>query len=183
MAKVSPLMLAPPVIFVVIAGLFGFGMFRDDPDGLPSTHIGRSAPSIERIDEVSSLNGINSISDSDLRSGELTILNFWASWCPPCRAEHPRLIELSEQGYRVGSVNFKDTEDDAIGFLQELGNPFFGVAYDPRSNIAIDWGVIAPPETFLVNGEGIVLYRHIGPLVGSDFEQRFLPALRQANSN
>jgi cytochrome c biogenesis protein CcmG/thiol:disulfide interchange protein DsbE len=183
MAKISPLMLTPPLMFIGFATLAAFGMFRPNPDDLPSAFIGQQAPSVQHDTDVSSIPGYDQLTDMDLRSGDLTIVNFWASWCPPCRVEHPKLIELSDAGYNVVSVNFRDKTNDAQAFLSELGNPFTAIAHDPKSRIAIDWGVIAPPETFLVSGDGTILYRFIGPLVGSDYEQRFLPQLEAAKSD
>jgi cytochrome c biogenesis protein CcmG/thiol:disulfide interchange protein DsbE len=124
--------------------------------------------------------GTEQLTDADLRSGEITIVNFWASWCPPCRAEHPTLLALAAEGYRVAGVNFRDQAEDAAAYLTDDGNPFFATGFDPRGRIAIEWGVSAPPETFIVGPDGTVLSRFIGPLVGSDFEQRFMPMLRDA---
>ena len=176
MARVSPMMLAPPVIFAALAGLFIAGMMRDNADELPSTFVGQAAPELapEPVPGTPLLTGIV------LRDGEITILNFWASWCPPCRAEHPTLLDLQSQGYRVAGLNFRDEADKAAEYLIEDGNPFFATGFDPRGRTAIDWGVTAPPETFIVGGDGTVLFRFTGPMVGSDYEQRFLPALAAA---
>lgn len=176
MAKISPLMVLPPLIFASIAGLFFVGMQRDNVNELPSTFVGLQAPGVP----VESVAGTPQITNELLRGGELTIVNFWASWCPPCRAEHPQLLGLQEQGYRVAGMNFRDTEEDSASYLADAGNPFFATGFDPRGRNAIDWGVTAPPETFLVDGDGTVLFRFTGPLVGSDYEQRFLPALQEA---
>lgn len=176
MAKISPLMLLPPVIFLALTGMFAWGMYRDNPDDLPSTFIGRTAPPLPDT----TLAGYAPLTEADLKSGELTIVNFWASWCPPCRAEHPNLLDMAGQGLRVYGVNFKDREDHAIDYLRDEKNPFLGVAFDPKGRSAIDWGVTAPPETFLIDGEGTVIFRFAGPLVGSDYQHRFLPALRDA---
>ena len=111
---------------------------------------------------------------------KVLILNFWASWCPPCRAEHPKLLELADQGYRVAGVNFRDQQDQAAAYLNDHHDPFFATGFDLRGRVAIDWGVTAPPETFIIDGDGTVLFRFVGPLVGSDYEQRFLPALLDA---
>jgi len=107
-------------------------------------------------------------------------VNFWASWCPPCRAEHPKLLEMAAEGMPIIGINFKDLEGNAGDYLWDDGNPFIGVGFDPQGRTAIDWGVTAPPETFILDGSGTVLFRYAGPLVGSDYEQRFLPALREA---
>jgi cytochrome c biogenesis protein CcmG/thiol:disulfide interchange protein DsbE len=115
-----------------------------------------------------------------LRTGEITIVNFWASWCPPCRAEHPNLLDLEAEGYRVAGVNFRDQQAQASQYLVDYDDPFFATGFDLRGRSAIDWGVTAPPETFIVDGDGTVLFRFVGPLVGSDYEQRFLPELAKA---
>ena len=177
MAKVSPLMFLPPVIFAAFAGLALGGMLSNDPDALPSTFVGQPAPPVP----VEAVDGTTQLTDADLRSGELTIVNFWASWCPPCRAEHPNLLALEEQGYRVAGINFRDQQAQASEYLTNYEDPFFATGFDLRGRVAIDWGVTAPPETFLVDGDGTVLYRFVGPLVGSDYEQRFLPELAKAS--
>ena len=94
MAKISPLMIAPPAIFAALAGMFAVSMWQGKNDDLPSTFIGQQAPAVP----VEAVIGTEQLTDADLRSGEITLLNFWASWCPPCRAEHPQLLELAEQG-------------------------------------------------------------------------------------
>lgn len=176
MARVSPLMIAPPVIFAGLAALFFVGMQRSDPDSLPSVFIGKPAPAVPE----ETLAGRAPLTDEMLRSGEITIVNFWASWCPPCRAEHPNLHALTEEGLRVAGVNFKDEAAQANAYLDGSGDPFVGVGYDPKGAAAINWGVTAPPETFIVDGDGTVLYRFVGPLVGSDYQQRFRPELDKA---
>ena len=176
MAKVSPLMILPPVLFAALAGMFAASMWQGNSGDLPSTFIGQQAPGLPE----EAVSGTVQLTDADLRSGEVTIVNFWASWCPPCRAEHPNLLDLQAQGYRVAGVNFRDVQDQASEYLINDGNPFFATGFDPRGRIAIDWGVTAPPETFILDGAGTVLYRYAGPLVGSDYEQRFLPALNAA---
>ncbi|MCQ0092004.1 DsbE family thiol:disulfide interchange protein [Roseovarius sp. M141] len=178
MARVSPFMIAPPVIFACLAGLFYVGMQRGDPGALPSVFIGQPAPAVPD----KPLEGRTLLTDADLRSGDITIVNFWASWCPPCRAEHPQLEALSAEGLRVAGVNFKDDAGQANSYLQDEGDPFFALGFDPKGSSAIDWGVTAPPETFIVDGDGTVLFRFAGPLVGSDYEQRFRPALDKALS-
>jgi cytochrome c biogenesis protein CcmG/thiol:disulfide interchange protein DsbE len=173
--RVKPLMLIPPLVFMGLALLFLWGMGRDDPDGLPSTFIGREAPALPET----ALADNTLLTDEMLRQPGVKLVNFWASWCPPCRAEHPTLTELSAR-LPVYGVDLKDNEADALRFLSEDGNPFAAIAADPRGRTAIDWGVTAPPETFIIDGEGRILYRHAGPLIREDYTNRFLPELEKA---
>ncbi|MGJ8615708.1 MAG: DsbE family thiol:disulfide interchange protein [Sulfitobacter sp.] len=176
MAKIRPLMIAPPLIFAGFVLFAAVGMFRDDPDGLPSTLVGQMAPALPD----KPLSTFPVPAPDVLASGEVTLVNFWASWCPPCRAEHPKLLQMQAEGIDIIGVNFKDTESAATKYLRDDGNPFAAVGFDPQGRTAINWGVTAPPETFIVGPDGTVLFRYAGPLVGSDYEQRFLPALRDA---
>lgn len=173
---VKPLMIAPPLIFAGFVALAAIGMFRDDPEGLPSTLIGQTAPGMPQA----ALEGFAPATDAMLAGGEVTLVNFWASWCPPCRAEHPKLLEMAAEGIPIVGINFKDQAGTARAYIEDDGNPFVGIGFDPQGRTAIDWGVTAPPETFILDGTGKVLFRFAGPLVGSDYEQRFLPALQAA---
>ncbi|WP_300058337.1 DsbE family thiol:disulfide interchange protein [uncultured Roseobacter sp.] len=176
MPKVSPLMIAPPLIFAGFVALAGIGMFRDNPNDLPSTMIGQPAPAITS----EALGDYPPVTAEALATGQVTLVNFWASWCPPCHAEHPKLLEMASEGMPIIGVNFKDQARNASSYLDDDGNPFRAVAFDPQGRTAIDWGVTAPPETFILDAEGTVLFRFAGPLIGSDYEQRFLPELEKA---
>ncbi|WP_374641323.1 DsbE family thiol:disulfide interchange protein [Tabrizicola sp.] len=170
------LLMLPLVLFFGMAGLFYFGMYRDNPGELRSVLIGREAPALP----ATGLPGVPVLTDADLRTGEVTVLNFWATWCPPCRAEHPVLLEMAGRGIRVAGVNMMDDDAKAAAYLAEQGNPFLGVATDPNGRNRVEWGVTAPPETFIIDGEGKVLFRFVGPLVGTDYEARFVPELEKA---
>jgi len=170
------MMAVPPALFAGLAAMFWLGMQRGDPQNLPSVFIDKPAPVVPQT----GLPGIAQLTDADLRTGEVTVVNFWASWCPPCRAEHPVLTEMAARGIRVAGVNMMDREADALDYLAEEGNPFFAIATDPQGRNRVEWGVTAPPETFIVGGDGTVLFRFVGPLVGTDYETRFVPELEEA---
>ena len=174
--SIPPLIIFPPFIFLGLAFLFILGIKRENPNNLPSVFINKSAPSITETP----LGSFNSVSLDEIKRPNIKLVNFWASWCPPCRAEHPKLLELSEQGVQIIGVNFNDKENNASLYLKESGNPFSSIAFDPSGKTAIDWGVTAPPETFILNSEGLVIFRFAGPLVGSDFKNRFEPVLKDA---
>ncbi len=171
-------MIAPPLIFAGFVALAGIGMMRGNPNDLRSVLIGKQAPEITEA----GLEGFDPVTAEAMATGEVTLVNFWASWCPPCHAEHPKLLEMAAEGMPIIGVNFKDQARPAGSYLREDGNPFRAVAFDPQGRTAIDWGVSAPPETFILDADGVVLFRFAGPLIGSDYEQRFLPALEDAIS-
>lgn len=178
MPKLRPLMIAPPLIFAAFVALAAVGMYRENPDALPSTLVGRAAPGVPE----QSLTDFPPASADMLARGDVTVVNFWASWCPPCRAEHPRLLQMEAEGIPIIGINFKDTEAAASKYLRDDDNPFIGVGFDPQGRTAIEWGVTAPPESFILGPDGTVLFRFAGPLVGSAYEQQFLPALRKAQA-
>ncbi len=175
MAKFSPLMAIPPLVFAGLAGMFLWGMGRDNPNELPSSFVGREAPVLPET----TLPGKTQLTADLLKQPGVKLVNFWASWCPPCRAEHPTMMELTKD-LPVYGVNLKDPEANAMAFLNEDGDPYDALATDPRGRTAIDWGVTAPPETFIIDGDGNILYRHAGPLIREDFKNRFLPQLEKA---
>lgn len=175
MGKFSPLLSLPPVIFAGLAAVFYWGMGRENADQIPSTLIGREAPAVPQT----TLPEKSQLTAEMLKQPGVKLVNFWASWCPPCRAEHPTLSELSKQ-IPVYGVDLKDPESQAMAFLNEHGDPYHAIATDPNGRGAIDWGVTAPPETFIVDGEGKILFRFAGPLIHEDYKNRFLPQLDKA---
>ncbi len=175
MAKFSPLMLLPPAIFAGMAGLFAAGMLRENPGDLPSTFIGQPAPAIEPV----ALADIPTFDAATLADGNVKIVNFFASWCPPCRAEHPLLMDLAAEGIPIYGVNNKDATADALEFLAEGGNPYTGVTVDSNGRQSIDWGVVALPETFVIAGDGTVILKFPGPINGA-VDRKIRPALAEA---
>ncbi len=176
MARLSPLMIAPPAIFAAFLVLALVGMNRDDPNALPSTRLDQPAPPVTTIE----LSGKENFDDATLRDGELKIVNYWASWCAPCRAEHPTLLDLAEQGLPLYGVNYKDKPRKALGFLEELGDPYRAVGADENGQMALDWGVYGIPETFIIDGDGTVLLRYAGPMTKRVMEKKIWPALEAA---
>ena len=176
MARIKPLVLLPPVAFAALAGLFLGGMFRDDPDALPSTLVGRDAPALE----VTTLAGETPLLRELLDAPGPKIVNFWASWCAPCRVEHPHLMTLAAEGIPIYGVNYKDDADKAAAFLDELGDPYAAHGVDSQGRIALEWGVYGVPETFVIDGDGKVVLRFAGPVTRPVFENRIRPALDSA---
>jgi cytochrome c biogenesis protein CcmG/thiol:disulfide interchange protein DsbE len=121
------------------------------------------------------------LSDEVLGSG-LHVVNVWASWCQPCRAEHPVLMHLAKDDrFQLAGLNYKDIEENARRFLGNLGNPYRRIGADPKGRSAIDWGVYGVPETFIVK-DGVIVYKFIGPLSEDTVKSDFLPALEKAIS-
>jgi cytochrome c biogenesis protein CcmG/thiol:disulfide interchange protein DsbE len=178
MARISPLVVIPPVAFAVLAGLFVSGLGRSDPDSLPSALAGRPAPALT----VTPLGDLPMIADADLRQGEVKLVNFFASWCQPCRVEHPNLMGLQAEGLAIYGVNYKDEEAKALGFLAGLGNPYLAAGQDADGRQAIDWGVYGVPETFVVDGTGKIVLRFPGPITQRVLEETIRPAIEAARS-
>lgn len=170
------LLILPPLLFLGLATLFLTGMRRDNPDALPSAIAGQMAPGLQ----VQPLGALPTLTDAALRAPGVKLVNFWASWCAPCRAEHPMLSELAKEGVTILGVNYKDTEANAQGFLTELGNPYAAIGADVTGRTGLDWGLYGVPETFVLDGTGKVILRFPGPLTRDVIEQAIRPALAQA---
>lgn len=176
----------PLAIFVILAAMFFLALTGGDPSRLPSTLIGRPAPAIA-LPALEGLNDgahpIGGFSSADLATGEASVVNFWASWCVPCVQEHPLLVALKERtGVKVYGVNYKDQAATARRFLGRYGNPFVAVGVDANGRAAIEWGVTGMPETFIVNGKGEIVYKHIGPISAETLESKIIPMVRAAAS-
>jgi cytochrome c biogenesis protein CcmG, thiol:disulfide interchange protein DsbE len=174
----------PLVLFLGLAALFlkqlATGGGSHD---IPSALVGQPAPKFE-LPPLAGLQG-ESGPTPGLGSGNLagraSIVNVWASWCVPCRAEHPILSELAKDSrVQLVGINYKDRGENALRFLGQLGNPFAAVGVDPGGKAAIDWGVYGVPETFIVDINGIIRYKQIGPLTAESYQTRFLPELEKA---
>jgi len=173
--RISPLMILPPVIFLTLAAMFIFGLNRDDPDALPSSLIGQQAPPLTGIQ----LGDEPLASDADIMAAGIKLVNFWASWCGPCRIEHPNLMELSSLGIPIIGLNYKDSPDNALNFIGQLGNPYSkSLAVEGR--MALNWGVYGVPETYLIDSNGKILMRAAGPLTQRVIKEKLMPAIRAA---
>lgn len=178
MAKISPLMIAPPVIFAAFAVMAAIGMYRDDPDALPSARAGQSAPPVV----LTEMEGKTLFDDATLRDGQIKLVNYWASWCAPCRVEHPNLEQLAGEGLPVYGINYKDNAGNASQFLDELGDPYAAVGADKDGRMALDWGVYGVPETYVIDGNGTILLRVAGPLTQRVIAETIRPALKAAQN-
>lgn len=152
------LFLAPLLLFAIVAGYFAVGLTRD-PGTLPSALLDKPAPEFALPPLLPNKPGLAS---ADLK-GEPVLVNVWASWCVPCRAEHPVLTRLARE-VPIFGLNYKDKPEDARRFLVELGDPYRRIGTDPSGRVGIDWGVYGVPETYVVDAEGRIRHRHVGPL-------------------
>ncbi len=161
-------------VFALIAIFFAVGLTLG-PTSLSSVLIGKSAPEFDLPPVVGRDLGM---SDKDL-SGQVSLVNVWASWCTECRAEHPLLMDLSKQGIvPIHGLNYKDVLVDAGKWLDELGDPYSRTGADQDGRVAIDWGVYGVPETFVVYKKGEIVYNHIGALSASTFDTKIQPIIR-----
>ena len=178
--------LLPVGIFLVIAGFFAVALQSGDPSKLPSMLIGKPVPN-STFPPVEALlaNGqaVPGFSNADLAKGKVSIVNFWASWCATCVEEHALLEDLkATAGVDVYGVNYKDEAAAARRFLGRYGNPFTAVGSDSSGRNAIDWGVYGTPETFVVNGGGEIIYKHVGALTPESIRAKILPAIEAGKS-
>jgi cytochrome c biogenesis protein CcmG/thiol:disulfide interchange protein DsbE len=178
MAKLNPLFLIPPLALAGFVVFVAVGNLRADRDVLPSARAGQSAPTLT----LEVMEGRTHFTDDMIRAGEVTLVNFWASWCPPCRAEHPELEALAEGGVTVLGVNYRDNPARAEDFLAELGDPYRAIGADPNARMGLDWGVVGLPETFVVDGQGQIVLRYAGPLTREIVAARILPAVERARA-
>lgn len=182
--KINWLMMVPLIVTLGFFGIAGVQLINNqsglqqgvDTQALPSTREGRDAPPLE----LTQLGDTDLLARADLEGNGLVIVNFFASWCPPCRAEHPTLTALAEAGNPLFGVNYRDQTNQALSFLEELGNPYDRIGQDLEARNGRDWGVVAMPETFFVNDEGIVVYHFRGPITSRVLDNQVIPSLAEA---
>lgn len=166
----------PLVLFLALAAALLWQLMRnadgDDPTTLESALIGKPVPAFR----LESLNDTGKIYDrSVLISGKPLLLNVWATWCPTCRAEHQFLNQLSAQGVRVVGMNYKDDRQKAVDWLNHLGNPYSLSLFDGNGMLGLDLGVYGAPETFLIDGQGVIRWRHAGALDARVWREQLAP--------
>ncbi len=165
-----------PLIVVLILGVFFYFGLQRDPSVLPSQYIGKPAPV---FDLPTLRDPAKRFSNANI-TGQVSLVNIWATWCVGCRHEHAFLVELAEEGdYPIYGINWRDGRGAAIGWLEQLGDPYVASGYDEDGRVGIDWGVYGAPETFLITPSGEVAYRFTGPLSRSAWEAEFLPLIAE----
>jgi cytochrome c biogenesis protein CcmG/thiol:disulfide interchange protein DsbE len=167
--------LVPLALFVVLAGFLMVGL-RLDPRQVPSPLIGKPAPafSLPRLEQPAT-----AVTLADLK-GQVVVLNVFASWCVPCLAEHPLVTELARTTKaRIVALNYKDAPEDAARWLARHGNPYAMVLADRDGRVGIDYGVYGVPETFVIDRDGVIRHKQIGPITPAALRDDLLPLLRR----
>ena len=165
--------LIPLVLFALLIAVFVVGLGRD-PSQLPSPLLEKPAP---QFDLPSLLHPEQRVTTQDF-SGEVALVNVWATWCAGCRQEHNFLLQLSEADVLpIYGLNWRDNGPEARRWLQQLGDPYVATAYDEDGRVGIDWGVYGAPETYLIAADGTILYKQLGPLSWGLWEENFVPLL------
>ena len=167
--------LIPLILFIVIAVFLYFSL-NSNSSKLPSPLLGKMFPNIEAKDFYSN----ESVLLADLFSENMSLVNVWASWCVTCRQEHQMMMKIANnKDLQLIGINYKDTRTDGEKFLEMMGNPFDVIIFDPSGKIGLDLGVYATPETFLVNQQGVILYKHIGAIDSKVWEESFIPHIKK----
>jgi cytochrome c biogenesis protein CcmG/thiol:disulfide interchange protein DsbE len=168
----------PLVLFVALAAFLAVGLTRD-PREVPSPFIDKPAPgfTLERLHEPG-----QSFSPEQMK-GKVWLLNVWASWCVSCRVEHPLLVEMARRNdVPIVGLDYKDERDAGLKWLTKMGNPYLVSAFDVEGKVGIDYGVYGVPETFVIDKQGVIRYKQIGPITPEALEQKILPLIRKLNA-
>ncbi len=190
MSEVAPprrrpfLVLLPLILFIGLAAVFYSRLGAGDSSDLPSALLGRPVPTFD-LPPVAGLDRdgkpVPGFASTELSGRGVTLVNVFASWCVPCRDEHPVLVELAKDTrFRLLGLNYKDAPDNAARFLGALGNPYAAVGADERGRVGIDWGVYGVPETFVVGNDGRIAYKHVGPLTAESVKAVLMPEVEKA---
>ncbi len=172
----------PLAAFALLAALLFVRLNAGDPSRLPSALIGQSAPPLT----LAGLDGAPGLTDADLRQGHVSVVNVFGSWCEPCHMEHPYLMALAEddalkaKGVAIYGVAQKDLPGNVRRFLGAKGDPYAKLGLDPDGRAGIDWGVYGVPETFIVRGDGTIVYKVVGPMTAEALESEVKPEIMKA---
>jgi cytochrome c biogenesis protein CcmG/thiol:disulfide interchange protein DsbE len=171
------IVLLPVLMFVLIAGFFAWALLgRNDSSLLPSALIDRPAPAMKLAPLLPELPGL----DVAALRGEVAMVNIFASWCPPCQIEHPVFMKLArENAVPIWGINYKDKPEAATAWLKRLGNPYKGIGVDPLGRNAIEWGSYGVPETYVLDREGRIRHRYVGPVTEEAWRDTLAPIVRQ----
>ncbi len=169
----------PLALFMVLVVVFATQLTRnaggDDPTKLESVLIGKEVPQFKLED----LAEPGKLYDKEIFKGEPLLLNVWATWCPTCYAEHQYLNELAAQGVKIIGLNYKDDRTKAVGWLNDLGNPYLISLFDGNGMLGLDLGVYGAPETFLIDANGVVQYRHVGDVNSRNWAEKLGPMYQE----
>ena len=168
-AMKKQLLIIPSILFLIILSTFFYLLIIErNPFELPSNLLDKNVPNFETESLLKNEKFISAQEFGD----EIILVNFFASWCQPCRDEHVYIKRFSnEKGIRIIGINYKDSSSNAVEWLKNLGNPYSDIPLDRNGRIAIDWGVYGIPETFIVDSKGIIKYRHVGPITKKIYEK------------
>jgi cytochrome c biogenesis protein CcmG, thiol:disulfide interchange protein DsbE len=167
----------PLALFVVLVGFLAVGL-KLDPREVPSPLIGKPAPAfaLTRLD-----NADQTIRREDML-GKVWMLNVWASWCAACREEHPHLVAFARtKAMPILGLNYKDTRKDGLGWLARFGNPYDASLFDVDGRVGIEFGVYGVPETFVIDKQGVIRFKQIGPITPDILQTRVVPLLKELN--
>ena len=165
----------PLVVFAALAGFFAVGLTKD-PHEVPSPLIDKPAPAFK----LAELHDADKVFTPEEMKGKVWMLNVWASWCVSCRVEHPLLVDMSKrQSVPIVGLNYKDAREAGVKWLDKLGNPYVLSAYDVDGKVGIDYGVYGVPETFVIDKQGVIRYKQIGPITPEALDKTILPLIRK----
>ena len=163
------ILILPSIFFFLVLSIFFYLLIIErNPSEIPSNFVNKKVPNFE----AKSLFKNEKFISSNEFKGEIILVNFFATWCKPCRDEHVYIQRFSdEKGLKIIGINYKDNNKKTIKWLEDLGNPYENVLLDKNGKIAIDWGVYGIPETFIINSNGIIKYRHVGPITNKIYKK------------
>ncbi|MBK1640950.1 DsbE family thiol:disulfide interchange protein [Chromatium okenii] len=168
--------LIPLSIFIALAALLFYGL-QLNPREVPSPLVNQPAPALT----LPSLKDPQQMLTAERLRGKVSLVNVWASWCPSCRQEHAELMRIARENndVQVIGLNWKDTRPEALEMLQQFGDPYAEIFFDPDNRAGIDWGVYGAPETFIVDAQGVIRHKRIGPINREVWQTEMLPIIEQ----